>query len=174
MPFKNEAERKAYNREQMRKRRAALKAQKEGKPVEEEKKEPVKPVETPRAAPSRKGNQDSKPVTPPVETPVSAATEPSGPDASQKLRIAETNPIDVAEKTRQMLDTRGWDMWKCTHLIPPDIIVIVKDESVTGYPEGYPVYTEEELAYMADSEDDKQLNWRHKVKVATQGRFVLE
>ncbi|HEY82518.1 MAG TPA: MarR family transcriptional regulator [Dehalococcoidia bacterium] len=51
---------------------------------------------------------------------------------------------EVAQHTKELLSSRGWCLWKCS-VLDGDIIVVLRDELVTGYPEGYPVYTEAEL-----------------------------
>jgi hypothetical protein len=51
----------------------------------------------------------------------------------------------VAHHTRELLSTRGWCLWECESL-GGDVVVVVRDEDVSGMPEGYPVYTEAELA----------------------------
>lgn len=51
---------------------------------------------------------------------------------------------EVARRTRELLATKGWCLWKCITL-GGEVIAVVQDESVEGVPEGYPVYTELEL-----------------------------
>lgn len=67
---------------------------------------------------------------------VTGATDKGDPSA---LAQAE----EVARRTREFLATRGWCLWKCS-VLNGDIIVVVRDVTVAGYPE-FPVYTVAEL-----------------------------
>jgi len=58
----------------------------------------------------------------------------------QKLQEARA----VANRTRELLDTRGWCKWQCEAL-RGEVIVVARDAQVTGMPAGFPVYTEAEL-----------------------------
>ena len=53
-----------------------------------------------------------------------------------------------AARTQQELTDRGWGLWRCSAL-NGEVIVVVRDELVTGYPPGYPVYTVQELIELA-------------------------
>ena len=58
---------------------------------------------------------------------------------------AEPQPAEVvAERTRELLATRGWCLWKCSTL-DGEIIAVARDGLVNGIPDGYPVYTGAEL-----------------------------
>ncbi|MCL0058736.1 hypothetical protein M1O47_03545 [Dehalococcoidia bacterium] len=57
---------------------------------------------------------------------------------------------DVAERTRDLLATRGWCLWECSAL-NGDVIVVTKDELIDGYPRGYPVYTRAELELLSNT-----------------------
>jgi DNA polymerase-1 len=50
----------------------------------------------------------------------------------------------VALHTRKLLDSRGWCLWKCSRFDGEEIVV-VRDETVVGYPRGHRVYSEAEL-----------------------------
>jgi len=50
----------------------------------------------------------------------------------------------VANRTRELLDTRGWCTWRCQAL-RGEVIVLARDSHVTGFPTGLPLYTEAEL-----------------------------
>ena len=52
---------------------------------------------------------------------------------------------ETARRTRELLNSQGWCLWECSTLAG-DIIAVVRDENVEKVPEGYPVYTEAELA----------------------------
>lgn len=54
---------------------------------------------------------------------------------------------EVAQRTRQLLDTQGWCLWHCEAL-GGEVIVVVNDDQVTGVPRGYPVYTDQELIHL--------------------------
>ena len=70
----------------------------------------------------------------------------SAPEQKTEFRIVRTieDPQDIADETRKRLRAKGWLVWTCTKL-DNDRIVIVRDETVGGYPQGLPVYTEAEL-----------------------------
>lgn len=51
---------------------------------------------------------------------------------------------ETAEWTEELLATRGWCLWECSAL-NGDTIVVVKDESVIGYPKGCLTYTVAEI-----------------------------
>jgi len=72
-----------------------------------------------------------------------ALWEQSAPVPLQKEDEPQLAEV-VAECTRELLNFRGWCLWKCSTL-GGDIIAVVRDENVEGVPEGYPVYTEAEL-----------------------------
>lgn len=51
---------------------------------------------------------------------------------------------ETARRTRELLATQGWCLWKCS-VLGGEVIAVVQDESVEGVPQGYPVYCEAEL-----------------------------
>lgn len=53
-------------------------------------------------------------------------------------------PESVAAKTQQLLAGRGWCAWMCSAL-GNAVIIIVRDDTVTGYPAGLPVFAVAEL-----------------------------
>ena len=61
----------------------------------------------------------------------------------QKLSEAE----HTVNRTCQLLDTRGWCKWQCEAL-GDDIVVIARDDKVTGMPTGLPVYTMQEFQHL--------------------------
>ena len=70
----------------------------------------------------------------------------------------------VALRTRKLLDSRGWCLWKCS-LFGGEVIVVVKDETVDGYPKGHPVYSEAELEkLMHGNIKDSSLHLVHEAK----------
>jgi hypothetical protein len=71
---------------------------------------------------------------------------------------------EVARRTRYLLATRGWCLWKC-NVLGGDIIAVVLDETVDGVPEEYPVYTAEELGELCqDSVSEATLRLVHEAK----------
>jgi hypothetical protein len=71
-------------------------------------------------------------------------------------------PEEVAAESHQQLMENGWCTWQCEKL-GGDIIIVVVGEGVTGYPEGYPVYTLQELRDILPL-DDKLLQAAHRAK----------
>jgi len=62
-----------------------------------------------------------------------------------KEPAAEPVPVEVVvAETQRLLESPGWCLWRCSALTN-DVVVIVRDELVTGYPIGYPVYMVQEL-----------------------------
>ena len=92
----------------------------------------------------------------------------------------EPQPAEaVVERTRELLATRGWCLWKCA-VLGGDIIAVVKEENVEGAPAEYPVYTEAELEELCqDGVGEAHLRLVHEAKkiagakVIT-GRFYQE
>ena len=71
---------------------------------------------------------------------------------------------DVAECTRELLASRGWCLWKCSAL-GGEVIAVVRDENVEGVPEGYPIYTEVEMAELCqDGVSEATLRLVHEAK----------
>jgi hypothetical protein len=57
----------------------------------------------------------------------------------------EPQPIEaVVAETKRLLESQGWCLWRCSTL-GDAVIVVVRDELMTGYPAGYPVYLAQEL-----------------------------
>ena len=87
----------------------------------------------------------------------------SAPAAGQKE--IESQPAEVvAERTEELLMTRGWCLWKCS-AFGGEVIVVVRDETVEGFPKGHPTYTEAELEkLMAGNIRDSSLHLIHEAK----------
>ena len=85
----------------------------------------------------------------------------------------EPQPAEViAERTRELLATRGWCLWKCSALAG-DIIAVVLDEKVEGVPEGYSVYTEAELEELCkDDVSEATLRLVHEAKKLVGAKVV--
>ncbi len=61
-------------------------------------------------------------------------------------------PQTTVDLSLQSLEHHGWVIWQCRQL-RGQFVVIIRDEQVTGYPVGYPVYTVLELAKVARMPD---------------------
>lgn len=144
MPRKNQEERNKYQKEKMRKRRA------EGKPEKQ-----PEPSEIP-------------PSQPEVEP------EPPQPKTALEKRIENypifSDPYQTADLTRQLLDGKGWCFWKCS-VFHNEIIVIIRDKTVEGYPENFTAYTEAELSELVKV-SPHALGLLHQAKKATQGELI--
>jgi len=72
---------------------------------------------------------------------------------------------EVARRTREFLAAmQGWCLWKCSTL-GGEVIAVIRDASVTGYPDGYPAYTEIELRELfKDDVSEATLRLVHEAK----------
>ena len=59
-------------------------------------------------------------------------------------QAASARAQEVVRRTRELLNSQGWCLWKCSTL-GGEVILVVVDELVGGVPGGYPVYTVSEL-----------------------------
>ncbi len=55
---------------------------------------------------------------------------------------------EVARRTKELLDTRGWCKWQCEALGNEAIMVANDFAEPEDLPQGYPIYTETELGYL--------------------------
>lgn len=79
---------------------------------------------------------------------------------------------ETAQRTRELLSTRGWCLWKCSTL-GGEVIAVVLDEDVEGVPERYPVYTEAELEKLCqDDVSDSTLRLVHEAKKLAGAKVV--
>lgn len=53
--------------------------------------------------------------------------------------------VETAGRTRELLNSQGWCLWRCQAL-GGDTIAVVRDDSVEGVPKDMTVYTNAELA----------------------------
>jgi len=105
-----------------------------------------------------KEGQAPKPQTPAVDT--VEQDERGIAFLSPQIKQAE----EVARRTRELLATRGWCLWKCSTL-GGEVIALVGGENVTGVPGGYPVYTELELEELCqDGVSEATLRLVHEAK----------
>jgi hypothetical protein len=89
--------------------------------------------------------------TPPDLTSLTSPTSPQirknqlqGDMGDDGDAFSEDVHIPVETTTEELLVTQGWCLWQCSAL-DGEIIVLVRDESVKGVPEGYVVYTKAEM-----------------------------
>jgi hypothetical protein len=68
--------------------------------------------------------------------------------AAVDVSVQHMSYEEVSRRTTIALKEKGWCCWQCATL-DNEIIVIVRDEEVSGYPAGHPVYTERELKDLA-------------------------
>ena len=91
-------------------------------------------------------------------------------ELSKLQTLAEAD--NVAQRTRELLGTQGWCLWKCD-TFGGDTVVICRDELVSVYPAGYPVYTEAELEQLSqDGISKATLRLVHEAK-KTAGAIVI-
>lgn len=80
---------------------------------------------------------------------------------------------EVAQRTRELLATRGWCLWKCASL-NSEVIALARDELVEGVPEG-PVYTEAELEELCqDGVSEATLRLAHEAKKLAGAKVTTE
>ena len=78
---------------------------------------------------------------------------------------------EVAERTYELLNTQGWCLWQC-HTLNDEVIVVARDELVSGFPRGYPVCMEQELKSLLEVENST-LRLIHETKKLA-GATVIE
>jgi len=79
---------------------------------------------------------------------------------------------ETAQRTRELLATRGWCLWKCSTL-GGDIIAVVLDENVEGVTEEYPVYTQVELEQLCHADiNEETLRLVHETKKLAGAKVV--
>jgi len=95
----------------------------------------------------------------------------SAPAAGQKE--IESQPAEVvAERTEELLMTRGWCLWRCS-VLGGDVIAVTRDELVEGVPMGYPVYTKQELELLLEA-NDAAVRLVHEAKKLAGARVIPE
>lgn len=132
MPYKDPEKRREAQKDQMRRRRAD-KAREDIHP----------PSQAGDAVPSEGAPSEGF-----IHLPSEAPTSPAVELPMNQMPLGASAEV-VAAQTEQYLATRGWVLWKCWNL-NGDIVVVVRDESVTGFPPEYPVFTEAELMHVGD------------------------
>ena len=124
MPYQDPEKQREYQKEQMRRRREAQKAAEPG----------IASVPKSVEHPATDQLNDNLPAA------ASNSESPAVPLIKSDYQIAK----ETAERTKELLETRGWVLWKCSKL-NNEVIVIIRDEWVTGYPPGLPFFTDAEL-----------------------------
>lgn len=76
---------------------------------------------------------------------------------------------EVARRTKDLLATRGWCLWKCN--TPEDIIVVTRNKLIDSYPQGYPIYTQAELELLSNTGEFTKL-LVHEAKKITRATVV--
>jgi hypothetical protein len=98
------------------------------------------------------------------------APAPEGQGA--KSVVLEPLPAEeVAAESSKLLEDQGWCTWRCERL-GGDVIVVVIDELITGYPAGFPVYTLQELKDILQL-DDPMLQMAHEAKKKLRARVEI-
>lgn len=82
-------------------------------------------------------------------------------ESAPALGAAETAEGAAMESHQQLVEW-GWCVWRCEGL-SGDIIVVAIDDTIKGYPGGYPVYTLQELEDILVL-DDQLLQAAHRAK----------
>ena len=93
----------------------------------------------------------------------------SAPAAGQKE--IESQPAEVvAERTEELLMTRGWCLWRCS-VLSGEVIAVTRDALVEEVPVGYPVYTKLELELLLEA-DDAAVRLVHEAKKLAGARVI--
>lgn len=153
MPRKDPEEYKKYQREQMRRRRAGGVAG--GSPAP---RELTSALEIDHDSGVAMPPEPAPPVSTPPERPEKPSSVPAAVTQQEEIERAR----QVAARTQEYLDGRGWVIWACK-FFGGEKIVVVRDQTIIGYPDGYPVYTDAELNLM-QGWPDSSLRIVHETK----------
>lgn len=106
------------------------------------------------------------------KAPVAAVEiSPPGPGAVKEAigEVVEKTEVcyeEEAAKTRLQLEDKGWCPWRCS-VLNDEVIIVVRDELVTGYPPDYPTYTTQELIELTrDGVGVETIRLAHEAKKA--------
>ena len=58
--------------------------------------------------------------------------------------IGPEEACKTAQRTYELLSTRGWCLWKC-RVLDGEVIAVARDENAAGVPQNYVIYTKAEL-----------------------------
>lgn len=132
------AQSKKKHADYMRRRRADQKALKidEVSPPASSTSEDSSPLESDVTSASGKSLPSPNPAAVPF-------LDPYMQEVRQKA-IDKEKAVETAMRTESYFEKRGWCLWRCSKL-NNEVLVIVKDEKVTGYPPNLPVFTDAEL-----------------------------
>lgn len=87
-------------------------------------------------------------------------------------QAAQTQAEETAQRTGELLNFKGWCLWKCSTL-DGEVIAVVRDENVEGIPGGYPVYTEAELAELCqDGISNVTIRLVHEAKKLAEAKVL--
>jgi len=98
-----------------------------------------------------------------IATQAGAATNPT-PRAFSDGASELVQANEVAKKTEELLEKQGWALWKCELLNGAEILIL-RDQDVEKYPQGYPIYTTDDLKSLI-SLSDKTIRMIHETKKA--------
>jgi hypothetical protein len=150
MPYKDPEKLKEFKRDQMRRRREAAKSGNDLPGVLKPSPE-LEPPPTPE--PAAVLLPDTEDVSPVNQNSIPNSDSDSDLDFETEFTIID-DPVEVAKRTRKLLDTRGWVVWHCS-IFDGNSVAIIRDQHVTGYPEDIPVYTETELYQICERPPDE-------------------
>ena len=104
----------------------------------------------------------------------------SGIKELEQDAAAEGDPValaraeETARRTRELLNSQGWCLWKCSAL-GGEVICVVQDELVEGIPEGYLVYTEAEIEELCrDGVSEATLRLVHEAKKLARAKVTTK
>jgi hypothetical protein len=165
MPRKDPEAYREYQKQLMKERRARAKHSEAAIPSESVDSHPT--VIPDVATPSGLASPNSLPVpaTQEVKKPDYWPPSPEERTGKYPTKSGASNLVeaqDVARKTQELFDRQGWALWKCD-LLNDEIIVVLRDESVKNYPQGYPVYLSSELDTIINL-SDKTIRMIHSTK----------
>ncbi len=93
-----------------------------------------------------------------------ALASPARDTVSEYSQAEQEAARDLVDRSKEIIEQKGWVIWKCANL-KNDLIVVIKDSSLKNYPSGYPVYTFKDLNEIAGL-SDRAIRTIHQVKVA--------
>ena len=79
-----------------------------------------------------------------------------------RLQQAIDQAHEVACRTHELLAARGWCLWQCRAL-DDEVIAVARDGLAAGLPGGYPVFTEQELRQLIET-NSSTLKLVHQAK----------
>lgn len=147
MALKDPEKYREYKRQQMARRRAEAKQQSAGDTSPADQNVDTTAISNPL--------QESRP-TPEQPKPLPPKPAKELPPTQEQLALGlsplkdELNVEAMCQKFDYIMDRQGWVMMMFPTLLHGDIITIIRDEEVTGYPLNHAVYTVEEFKLLCD------------------------